>query len=223
MAASTPSTATINTLNNPYVTPTSLYPVALLGETTDTPQPVRLTSVDFVQAKAASAEQVPAAIEEITSLLRERHHLAEDADDDFKILNLTEIAETAAKASEMMGLLLMTVAGISLVVGGVGIMNIMLVSVTQRPARSACGWPSAPAATTSCSNSSWKPWYCVWWRRAGHPRRPQRFDPGPRVRALGDSASIPTIVIAVLVLAAWASSLASIRPGRPRGSIPSRR
>ncbi len=132
MASTSTSTATINTLNNPYVTPTSLYPVALLGETTDTPQPVRLTSVDFVQAKAASAEQVPAAIEEITSLLRERHHLAEDADDDFKILNLTEIAETAAKASEMMGLLLMTVAGISLVVGGVGIMNIMLVSVTER-------------------------------------------------------------------------------------------
>ena len=132
MASTSTSTATVNTLNNPYVTPTSLYPVALLGETTDTPQPVRMTSVDFVQAKAASAEQVPAAIEEITSLLRERHHLAEDADDDFKILNLTEIAQTAAQASEMMGLLLMTVAGISLVVGGVGIMNIMLVSVTER-------------------------------------------------------------------------------------------
>ena len=119
-------------MNNPYAASTPLYPQALLTELTDTPQPVRQTSIDFIQAKAASAEQVPVAIEQIEALLRERHHLAEDKDDDFKILDLTEIAHAAARASELMGMLLLVVAAISLVVGGVGIMNIMLVSVTER-------------------------------------------------------------------------------------------
>ena len=131
-AAATASTATINTLNNPYVAATPLYPQALLTESTDTPQPLRQTSIDFIQAKAASAEQVPVAIEQITTLLRERHHLAEGDDDDFKILDLTEIVHAAARTSELMGMLLLVVAAISLVVGGVGIMNIMLVSVTER-------------------------------------------------------------------------------------------
>jgi ABC-type antimicrobial peptide transport system permease subunit len=130
--SSTAAVATVNTLSKTYVAATCLYPQPVITESTDTPQPVRQTSIDFVQAKAASAEQVPFAVEQITALLRERHHLADDAEDDFKVLNLTEIAETAAKASQMMGMLLMTVAAISLVVGGVGIMNIMLVSVTER-------------------------------------------------------------------------------------------
>ncbi len=130
--AAAAAAATINTLNNPYVASTPLYPQALLTELTDTPQPVRQTSIDFIQAKAAGAEQVPAAIDQIEALLRERHHLAEGADDDFKILDLTEIAHAAARASELMGTLLLVVAAISLVVGGVGIMNIMLVSVTER-------------------------------------------------------------------------------------------
>jgi len=104
----------------------------MIWETTDTPQSVRQTSVDFVQAKAVSGEQVALAIEQITEVLRERHHLAPNAEDDFMILNLTEVADTLAQTAGMMGMLLMTVAAISLVVGGVGIMNIMLVSVTER-------------------------------------------------------------------------------------------
>jgi len=130
--SSTASASNINTLSNRYVAATPLYPQLMVWETTDTPQPVRQTSVDFVQAKAVSAEQVPLAIEQITEVLRERHRLTADAEDDFKILNLTEIADTAARTAGMMGMLLMTVAAISLVVGGVGIMNIMLVSVTER-------------------------------------------------------------------------------------------
>jgi ABC-type antimicrobial peptide transport system permease subunit len=104
----------------------------LITELADTPQPVRQTSIDFILAKAASAEQVPLAIEQITALLRERHHLTEGDDDDFKILDLTEIAHASARTAEVMGMLLLVVATISLVVGGVGIMNIMLVSVTER-------------------------------------------------------------------------------------------
>ena len=126
------SATTINTLNKPYPAPTPLYPQASAMESADTPQPVRQTSVDFILAKAANAEQVPTAIEQVTALLRERHRLAEGADDDFKILNLTEIAQASARATELVGALLLVVAAISLVVGGVGIMNIMLVSVTER-------------------------------------------------------------------------------------------
>jgi len=131
-ASTTASTSNINTLSNIYVAATPLYPQLMNWETNDTPQPVRQTSVDFVQAKAVSAEQVPSAIDQITELLRERHHLPPDAEDDFKILNLTEITDTMERTAGMMEMLLMTVAAISLVVGGVGIMNIMLVSVTER-------------------------------------------------------------------------------------------
>jgi ABC-type antimicrobial peptide transport system permease subunit len=130
--ATTASTATINTLSNLYPASTPLYFQASINESSDTPHVVRQTSIDFIQAKAVSAEQVPLAIEQITALLRERHHLADDADDDFKILDLTEIFHLAAHTSELMGTLLLTLAAISLVVGGVGIMNIMLVSVTER-------------------------------------------------------------------------------------------
>jgi macrolide transport system ATP-binding/permease protein len=89
-------------------------------------------NVDFILAKAASAELAPVAIEQITSLLRERHHLAADKENDFKILDLTEIAQASARTAELMSALLLIVAAISLVVGGVGIMNIMLVAVTER-------------------------------------------------------------------------------------------
>ena len=102
-AAAAAATATINTLNNPYVAATPLYPQAVAMQSADTPQPVRQTSIDFIQAKAASAEQVPVAIEQITALLRERHHLAEDQDDDFKILDLTEIAQASARDGRIDG------------------------------------------------------------------------------------------------------------------------
>ena len=131
-AAAAALAATINTLNKPYVAATPLYPQALPIELNDMPQAMRQTSIDFVQAKAASAEQVPAAIEEIETLLRERHRLTGDKEDDFRIIDLTEIAHANARTGELMSLLLLVVASISLVVGGVGIMNIMLVSVTER-------------------------------------------------------------------------------------------
>ncbi len=124
--------SSVNTLDNAYVPSTPLYPQALLAETVDTPQAMRQTSIDYVQAKAAGAAEVPSAIDQIAALLRERHHLAADKDDDFKILDLTEIVHASARAADLMGILLLVVAAISLVVGGVGIMNIMLVSVTER-------------------------------------------------------------------------------------------
>ena len=132
-STSAPSlTTSINTLSNLYPTAEGLYPVESAAQAADLPQSARMSSIDMIMAKAAGAKQVPEAIDELEGLLRERHHLGEDRDDDFKILNLTEIADTIASASAMMGTLLLVVASISLVVGGVGIMNIMLVSVTER-------------------------------------------------------------------------------------------
>jgi putative ABC transport system permease protein len=69
---------------------------------------------------------------QITNLLRQRHNLPIGKDDDFSILNQKEIADTVGNISTIITLLLGSVAGISLLVGGIGIMNIMLVSVTER-------------------------------------------------------------------------------------------
>ncbi len=131
-AAAAAVASTVNTLDNLYAKAEPLYSQPPLAETTDTPQANRQSGLDFIQAKAVSTEQVPEAIEQITAVLRERHRIKDGQDDDFKILDLTEIVRMVTRASELMGTLLMTVAAISLVVGGVGIMNIMLVSVTER-------------------------------------------------------------------------------------------
>lgn len=118
--------------HNPYTAATRLYPQASHSQLVNRPQPTGQMNIDMIQAKAATPEQVPVAIAQIAALLRERHHLAEGADDDFKILDMTEIARASSRTSELMGTLLLVVAAISLAVGGVGIMNIMLVSVTER-------------------------------------------------------------------------------------------
>jgi putative ABC transport system permease protein len=72
------------------------------------------------------------AEEQIRALLRDRHHLAEGSDDDFSIRNLTEMASGVEQGTRTMTLLLAAIAAVSLLVGGIGIMNIMLVSVTER-------------------------------------------------------------------------------------------
>ena len=79
-----------------------------------------------------AAARTPEAIEEITNLLHERHRIRDDQDNDFTIRDMAEMLKAMSSASQMMGGLLLIVALISLVVGGVGIMNIMLVSVTER-------------------------------------------------------------------------------------------
>ena len=130
-------TSTINSLSNTYPNSTALYPSFSDVEQADTPQSGRMVTVDNILVKAASGEQIPEAIREIKSLLRERHHIKtpsedDDTHDDFNIRDMTEILKTITQTSTLMGILLLIVAGISLIVGGVGIMNIMLVSVTER-------------------------------------------------------------------------------------------
>jgi putative ABC transport system permease protein len=88
--------------------------------------------LDDILMSAVSARDIPAAEERITEVLRLRHRLREGAPDDFNLRHPTEIAETIAQSARTMEILLASVASVSLLVGGVGIMNIMLVSVTER-------------------------------------------------------------------------------------------
>ena len=85
-----------------------------------------------VNVQIGSADRMEIAQQQITSLLRQRHRLTAGRDDDFNIFNQKEIADTVNSISKIITLLLGSVAGISLFVGGIGIMNIMLVSVTER-------------------------------------------------------------------------------------------
>jgi ABC-type antimicrobial peptide transport system permease subunit len=109
-----------------------LYPQESALQSADAPQLTRFSDLDDIWVSAVSPEQVPSAIREITSLLRERHRLRESDPDDFRIRDLTEISKTLASTGSLMTRLLLCIALISLVVGGVGIMNIMLASVKER-------------------------------------------------------------------------------------------
>src|SRR5208337_3625183 len=132
-STSNASTAEVNTLNMIYPElQQNLYYVPTTTEQTDTTQQMRFTNVDQILTAAPSAEQVFPAIQQLSSLLRQRHRLRNTDPDDFSVRDMTEITKTMSSTAEMMTKLLLCVAMISLVVGGIGIMNIMLVSVTER-------------------------------------------------------------------------------------------
>jgi putative ABC transport system permease protein len=92
----------------------------------------RLKRIGSVSVKVREGQDMKVAEENIRELLRQRHRLQPGQDDDFSIRNLTEMLAAQEESSRVMTLLLAAVAGVSLVVGGIGIMNIMLVSVTER-------------------------------------------------------------------------------------------
>jgi macrolide transport system ATP-binding/permease protein len=93
----------------------------------------RLTGyVNAIYVQGATSELVTPAIRQVTATLARRHQIQPGAPNDFAVRNLSQIAQTAASSSQIMALLLATVASISLLVGGIGIMNILLVSVTER-------------------------------------------------------------------------------------------
>jgi ABC-type antimicrobial peptide transport system permease subunit len=136
-AANAPGSVSVsvNSLNQLYPTANAqvqLYPQQSLNQMANTPQPVRFTNVDQILVRAASTEEIPLAISAITELLHERHRIRPGQPDDFNVRDMTEMSKALASTSNLMGALLLCVALISLVVGGVGIMNIMLVSVTER-------------------------------------------------------------------------------------------
>jgi putative ABC transport system permease protein len=91
-----------------------------------------LGTVDMIYVQAIAGDEVSTAEQEINELLRERHRIQPGEDADFTVRNLNEVAEASKMASQVMSNLLLSVASISLLVGGIGIMNIMLVSVTER-------------------------------------------------------------------------------------------
>ena len=123
----------VNSLNNLYPnTQVKLYPEPSATQAANTPLPVRFTNIDQIMTAAETGEEIPLAIRQITALLRERHRLRPGEADDFNIRDMTETTKTLASTSTLMTNLLLSVALISLIVGGVGIMNIMLVSVTER-------------------------------------------------------------------------------------------
>jgi putative ABC transport system permease protein len=90
------------------------------------------TRVSMAMVSAISADATTTAERQIADLLRQRHRLAPNEENDFTVRNLSDIAEAASASSSIMTNLLASIAGVSLLVGGIGIMNIMLVSVTER-------------------------------------------------------------------------------------------
>lgn len=95
----------------------------------------RMLAVDFIegiQASAIDENRTEETISEISEILRDSHNLRSDEDDNFTIRSMQELSEMISSTSSMMTVLLAAVAGISLLVGGIGIMNIMIVSVTER-------------------------------------------------------------------------------------------
>jgi len=109
--------------------------VVFIPLTTARQQLIRSTfpgSINLLFVQVASSELMNSAEAELTDLLRVRHRIAPGQENDFTVRNLTAIAQTAAIAAGAMAILLGAIAGVSLLVGGIGIMNIMLVSVTER-------------------------------------------------------------------------------------------
>ncbi|MDD5170552.1 MAG: ABC transporter permease, partial [Syntrophales bacterium] len=89
-------------------------------------------SVRTIMVKARSAEDLGRAEAQVTDLLRQRHRISLKGESDFSVRNLTQIMQVAEESTKVMTLLLGAIASVSLLVGGIGIMNIMLVSVTER-------------------------------------------------------------------------------------------
>ena len=129
-----------NTTRTAATSPGALYPgtgVALYPEqssnlTADTLFYNKFIRLSYIYFSAERGEEMEQAIEEVTHVLREHHRLAWDQDNDFRVYNSGEIMKMVSSVSVVMTNLLLVVALISLIVGGVGIMNIMLVSVTER-------------------------------------------------------------------------------------------
>jgi putative ABC transport system permease protein len=93
---------------------------------------LNITNIQFAYVSAISPAATYIAQQQITDLLRQRHKLGPNQDNDFFVRNMTDVADAADETNRIMTILLSSIAGVSLLVGGIGIMNIMLVSVTER-------------------------------------------------------------------------------------------
>ena len=106
--------------------------VVLIPLTTAQERLMGITYVRSINVQVADADKMDEVQANIEKLLRQRHRIRAGADDDFNVRNLTSLMETMTQTTTMITLLLGSIAGISLIVGGIGIMNIMMVSVTER-------------------------------------------------------------------------------------------
>jgi putative ABC transport system permease protein len=106
--------------------------VVLVPYTTELTRINRESWLDVVLVQAVSPAALPIVQQEITSLLLQRHHVKQGGERDFIVRSQEDIAQAATATARIMGLLLAGIAAVSLIVGGIGIMNIMLVSVTER-------------------------------------------------------------------------------------------
>ncbi len=127
------SSSSTNSLSRVYPSdPPTLYAGRSAIQVQNNPMLVRFASVDAILAAARSSEAIPAAMQEMAKVLRRQHNLRTGQPNDFEIRDMAEMTNTLSSTTRLMTNLLLCVAMISLVVGGVGIMNIMLVSVTER-------------------------------------------------------------------------------------------
>ncbi|NLE28332.1 MAG: FtsX-like permease family protein [Phycisphaerae bacterium] len=131
-SSTTVVSSSVNTLSSLYPGAVKLYPEQSAAQAANTPLPVRFTNINQILVAARSPQQIEPAIRQITELLRERHRIRFGQPDDFNIRNMAEMTKALSSTTTLMTRLLLGVALISLAVGGVGIMNIMLVSVTER-------------------------------------------------------------------------------------------
>ena len=92
----------------------------------------RGNSVDMISVKVESSDELESAMQEITAILQDTHGIREGESDDFRVLNVASVADQVTEVLGILQFILVGIAGISLLVGGIGIMNIMLVSVTER-------------------------------------------------------------------------------------------
>ena len=132
-AASGAAKKTVNTLNDLYPSQAAtLYPPISTAQAANSPVMARFNDLDDIYVSATSPEEMETAMEQIRGVLRDRHKIAPGEEDDFDVHSSTEMSQALGNSTMLVTKLLLIVSAISLVVGGVGIMNIMLVSVTER-------------------------------------------------------------------------------------------
>ena len=106
--------------------------IVLIPITTAQERLLGITYVRSINVQVTEADQMDRVQNQIENLLRQRHRLSKDAEDDFNVRNMTSLMETMSETTTMLTLLLGSIAGISLIVGGIGIMNILVASVVER-------------------------------------------------------------------------------------------